>query len=309
MSESNSGGVVEDITTGYKFALKNIPSFFLAMIGVLLVTALLLVAIVLVLVIGIVYTSPLGWWAVVGIVEFIEYSFGIWPEPMSVGLGILILLPLLCPLFVAIGALYGMAREIVESEGTTAEGIFDWYSSRFFSLAGAGFAQFVVIFAPIWSMWAVGYILLEGVIAGFYFDLLIGLSVLWGVLAAGVLSMTFPAVIDGNSALLSIGISMSMAKNHFGRVFLVWIAYFLVIFGLFGPVIWTPVYAPWLFFLIILGPIPYPAIAILLLVFIVIPAMAISQSRVYLLLSAKDDEALIDEGHSGLPDTTFSGGM
>ncbi|MFX1367989.1 MAG: hypothetical protein ACFFAY_05270 [Promethearchaeota archaeon] len=302
MSESYTGGAIEDIKTGLKFAIKNIPSFFLAMIGILLVTAILLLAIVIVLIAGLVYTSPDGWWAFIGLLEFIAETFGNWPEPVVVGLAIIILLPLLGPLFVAIGALYGMAREIVESEGTTAEGVFDWYSRRFFSLAGAGFAQFIVIFCPIWSMWIVGYRLLDGVIIGSDADLLIGLSVLWGLLAVGALSMTFPAVIDGNSALLSIGISMSMAKNHFGRIYVVWVSYFLMILGLLAPLLWPRYY-------IHLDPIPYPVVATLLIVFVVIPAMAISQSRIYLLFSGEDDQVLIDESHSDLPDTTLSGGM
>jgi hypothetical protein len=221
---------------------------------------------------------------------------------MLVGLGIIILLPLLGPLFVAIGALYGLAREIIESDKTNAESIFDWYSRRFFSLAGAGFAMFIVIFSPIWSIWMTGYALLDGVIIGTNTDILIGLSLLWGLLAAGFLSLTFPAVIDGNSALLSIGISMSMVKKNPSRVFTVWLTYFVMIVGLLAPLIWPRYY-------IRLSPIPYPVLAVLLIVFLIIPAMAISQSRIYLLLSGEDDQVLVDESQQDLPDTTLSGGM
>ncbi|NHJ13075.1 MAG: hypothetical protein EAX95_05325 [Candidatus Thorarchaeota archaeon] len=309
MSESYSGGAVDDIKVGFKYALRNIPSFFLAMIGILLVTVIFLIAILVVIVLGIVYLSSNGWLDVLALIDFITETFGMWPEPIVVGVAIVYILPLLAPLFVAIGALYGMAREIIESEGTTAEGIFEWYSRRFFSLAGAGFGMFIVIFAPIWSMWATGYVLLDGVIIGFNFDLLVALSVLWGVFSIGSLSMTFPAVIDGNSALLSIGISLSMTKRSFGRIFLVWITYFLVIVALLSPFIWGPIYAPVWFVHMILDPIPYELIAILVIVFIVVPAMAISQSRIYLLLTADEDEVLVEEGHYEPSDTTLSGGL
>ena len=59
--------------------------------------------------------------------------------------GIMFALPFLAPFMVAIGAMFGLGREIVESEGTSAEGVFTWYKKKFFSLAGGGLVLFIVV--------------------------------------------------------------------------------------------------------------------------------------------------------------------
>ncbi|TFG06487.1 hypothetical protein EU522_01565, partial [Candidatus Thorarchaeota archaeon] len=109
MSDSYSGGTLDDIKAGFKYAIKNVPSFFLAMIGILLVTVIFLLAILVTIVLGIVYLSSNGWISVIQLVDFIGATFAMWPEPMVVGVAIVYISPLLAPLFVAIGALYGMA--------------------------------------------------------------------------------------------------------------------------------------------------------------------------------------------------------
>ena len=60
-----------------------------------------------------------------------------------------LLLPLLGPFFVALGALFGMARELVESDGTQAESAFSWYGKRGLSLLGGGIIHFLITLAPL----------------------------------------------------------------------------------------------------------------------------------------------------------------
>ncbi|MHA2433959.1 MAG: hypothetical protein ACXADO_12075, partial [Candidatus Thorarchaeota archaeon] len=141
MEDASLGTLIEDLKVSFRFAFKNVISIFLAMLGVLLVTAVILLFMIIFV------ASPLFF--TIGLEAMIDF-FVSWVEPFPpvdaaafLGLLLFLVLPILAPLFVAFGALFGMAREIVESEGTTAEGVFVWYQRKFFSLAAGGIILFI----------------------------------------------------------------------------------------------------------------------------------------------------------------------
>ncbi|MFW9806945.1 MAG: hypothetical protein ACFFFK_09475, partial [Candidatus Thorarchaeota archaeon] len=142
-----STGLLKDFKVGFTLAVKNILSFGLAMLGIILVTIVLLVVILLLIVVPILITLgvPFLIWLVQSLVSGFEASSGL----ALIFLIMFLVLPILGPFFVALGALFGMAREIVESDGTHAESAFSWYGKRGFSLLGGGILHFLITLAPL----------------------------------------------------------------------------------------------------------------------------------------------------------------
>ncbi len=296
MQESGLGAFGDDVKVGFKFAFKNVISFFLAMLGVLIVTLFVLLFILLGI-LTVIMTFGGGFPGVLRAIMVVAQAIETFPSPASLGILAMVLIPLILPVFVAIGALYGMAREIVESEGTSAEGVFTWYERKFASLAGAGVLTFLIVILPLALGYGYLYEVHGGVITGTNETLAIAAGVLWVVLFGGLLSMMFPAVIDGHSVKDAFVKSVGMGTRHAGRVFSLWLFYLGLIVVLFAPLIWGPIYAPWLWIEIVAGSLgSYTVLVALFVSFIVIPAMAISQSRAYLLLSSdEDEEPLVEE--------------
>jgi hypothetical protein len=286
-SKSGLGALAEDISVSFKFAFKNVISFFLGMLGVLIVTLVLVVIMLLIFIATVILLTPGGFFELVEVFVGIIETFANWPSVESLGLVVLIIVPLILPIFVAIGALYGMAREIVESEGTTAEGVFAWYSRRFIPLAGGGVVVFMITIVPLAALYAYGYNTLGGSISGSDEVLLIATGVVWFVVSSGLLTMMFPAIIDGLTVGQAVARSVKMGVKYLDRVFGVWLFFLTLFFALIAPIIW-PYQLYSIFGAYNLGF--YPALAGLFLLFIAIPAMAIAQSRVYLLLGSEEDE-------------------
>ncbi|MHA2433957.1 MAG: hypothetical protein ACXADO_12065, partial [Candidatus Thorarchaeota archaeon] len=296
MRESGFGVFREDVNVGFKFAVRNVISFFLAMLGVLIVTLFVLVFILLGI-LSLIFSFGGGFPAIIRAIMVVAEAVETFPSPSSLGIIAMVLIPLVLPIFVAIGALYGMAREIVESEGTSAEGVFTWYERKFLPLAGAGVLVFLITILPLGLAYVYLYEVLGGYITGTDEALAIAAGVIWFVLSAGLLSMMFPAIIDGHSVKDAFVKSVRMGARHAGRVFSLWLFYLGLAVGLYAPLIWGPRYAPWIFTEFVAGSLgSYPVLVTLFLLFILIPAMAISQSRAYLLLSSdEDEEPLVEE--------------
>jgi hypothetical protein len=300
MPESSYRAFLEDIGVGFKFAFKNFLSMFLAMLGVLIVTLFVLAFILLFIVIGIVSLFG-GLLALIQAITFVANTIQEFPSTASLGIIAMLLMPIILPIFVAIGALYGLAREIVESEGTSAEGVFTWYQRKFVPLAGAGIIIFLISVLPLGLYYVYIFEVHGGSLTRTDEMLAIASSVIWFAMTTGLLSMMLPAIIDGHSVKDAFIASIKMGVKYLNRVFPVWLFYLGLGVGLLAPVIWGPVYAIGLFTIITSSS--YPAFAILFLIFILIPAMAISQSRVYLLLtSEEDEEPLADDVLEETPD-------
>ena len=314
MKNANVHTILEDLKISFKFATKNVISYILALFGVLIISGILLVFVAILIFVPLFFS--------VGGISGLTIFFESFSTDISAGFtnlvvgAILIALPLLAPFFVAIGALFGMGREIVESEGTSAEGVFTWYKKKFFSLAGGGLILFLVVLGPMIL------ILLSGIVVFgvdfFNFALItagsastmnpiIGaLLMAWFAFSLGFLSMLFPAIIDGYSVIEATKKSIRMSITYFDRVFGVWMAYLLIVGALILPLIATPLVIGISYpAAIMLGVIAIPAL--LFLVFVFLPALTIGLTRVYMILTADDDyEESPQENESG---PSFIGGL
>ena len=297
MKNASFQTILEDLKISYKFALKNVISYILAIIGVVIAAGLLLVVVAAIVLVPFLF-------AIGGFEAFTIWieSFGAWSatEGVTIVAGIfLFALPFIAPVFVAIGALFGVSREIVESEGTTAEGVFVWFKRKFFSLAGGGFVMFLFILGPI-ILISLGAVLLFGnqvlniAFIGFGSSnslnpILSALLLVWFIISSGLMTMLFPAIIDGLPVIEATKRSIRMGIDYFDRVFGVWIANILVLLVILLPILVTP------FTLGFDGPAlmvmaVYAIPMALILVFVVLPAMSICLTRVYMILSAENDD-------------------
>lgn len=315
MKNANLRTILEDLKISYKFALKNVISYILAIIGVFIAAGILLVVVA-----AIVFVPFL--FAIGGIDAFTIWaeSFGTWSatEGVTIMAGIVLFaLPFIAPIFVAIGALFGVSREIVESEGTTAEGVFVWFKRKFFSLAGGGFMMFLVILGPI-ILISLGAVLLFGdqvlniAFIGFgttnsLNPLLSALLLIWITISSGLMTMLFPAIIDGHSVIEATRKSIRMGIDYFDRVFGVWLANIGIILLVIAPVVIAPftlgLGAPGL--MIMAG---YAIPMALILAFVALPALSICLTRVYMILSA-DNEDLSPRESEDESGPSFIGGL
>ena len=317
MKNANFSTILEDLKISFKFATKNVLSFLLGIFGVLIVSGLLIVVVAAMVFIPLLFIIGIG-----NITTFFE-SFAVLD---SVGVaniafgGLLFALPFLAPFMVAIGAMFGMGREIVESEGTSAEGVFTWYKKKFFSLAGGGMILFLVIVGPLMLALLIGtaiygnqFLSIAVISAGpsnIINPLVIGLLLIWFALSTGLLSMLFPSLIDGYSVFESVKRSVRMSIKYFDRVFGIWMAFLLILAALIVPLMVIP------FFTSASGPemvlfmgamVIYAIPALIILVFLYIPALTIGLTRTYMIITADDDDH--DETLEDEPGPSFIGGV
>ncbi|MDH4213969.1 MAG: hypothetical protein OEV85_08625 [Candidatus Thorarchaeota archaeon] len=305
--------ILDDLKVSFKFALKNVISYILALFGVLIISGILLVFVAILIFVPLFFG--------VGIEGLIFFFESVVADPSTgfanilVG-GLAIALPLAAPFFVAIGALFGMGREIVESEGTSAEGVFTWYKKKFFSLAGGGLVLFLVVLGPlilvilggvaVFGIDFFNFALISSGTASTMNPIIGAVLMIWFAVSLGLLSMLFPAIIDGYSVFGATKKSIRLSITYFDRVFGVWMAYLLILGALILPFIVTAFtmssFEP---ALILLGSMAVPAI--LFLIFIFMPALTIGLTRVYMILTADDEyEEHPQEDTSG---PNFIGGL
>ncbi len=290
MKNSSFETLLQDLRISFRFASKNVISYVLAMIGVLIVAGILMVIVAAAIMIPVI----LAW----GMEPMMQFFFSLgqnWSALQGAELFSLIMflaIPLLGPFLVALGALFGMAREIVESDGTTAEGVFVWYRKKFLSLAGGGVVLFLVSLMPIalMSIWA--FTVTGSWMLGLPMAAVAAFAVVWLVVTTGMLSMLFPGIIDGLSVLGAVKQSVRLSRQYFDRVFGTWLSYIAVFILLSALTVVL---------------IPIGAIAGLALVFLGLPAMTIGLTRVYLILTDNPNatETTEDEG----PDVRLVGGV
>ncbi|MHA1959252.1 MAG: hypothetical protein ACW99U_03435 [Candidatus Thorarchaeota archaeon] len=295
--------LMEDLKVSFKFAAKNIISFFLGMIGVLIVTLMLLALAAAVVVIPLLFIVG-GFDGIAQLFAGLAQYFTPSESIFFLGAGVLILLPLAAPLFVALGALFGMGREVVESAGTSAEGVFTWYRTKFFALSGGGIILFIVVLLPIAALYMSAYTFIAPVLSGLPLGIVTALAFTWLVISIGMMSMLFPGIIDGLSVIDATKQSFRMSIDHFERVFSVWISFLLIFAGLVLPLLAIPLIGAFAMADIVLMS-AYAIPAAIFLVFIAFPALAIALSRVYLILSGVE---VSDEAEESL-DVSLVGGV
>ncbi|MHA1902516.1 MAG: hypothetical protein ACXADL_01160 [Candidatus Thorarchaeota archaeon] len=298
--------LLEDVKVSFKFAVKNIISFFLGMLGVVIVSVIILASILLVVLL------PVFLAGLPALFELFTSFLNVWTiseGAMAIAVILAIFLPLTLPLFAAIGALYGMAREVVESEGTTAEGVFTWYKRKFFGLAGGGIILFTISILPIVVV-LISYILYFGMTFDpFANSVLVVFGIIWLTITLGAQSMLFPGIIDGLSPLAALRQSFRMSWNHFERVFGIWLLFTGILVAMLMPIILPALFLiPGLISGQLFDPLllmTYAPIMVILLILVVFPARTIAMTRVYMILSAENAQH-VEESH---PDFSFVGGF
>jgi len=301
MKGSSFSILMDDLKASFKLAVKNILSFLLGMIGVIIVTVLLIAAMAIAVIpVVILFLGIEGMVnAIAQLAPLMETESG--AAAIIFGIGMLVILPLLIPFFVSVGALFGMGREIAESEGTNAEGVFSWYSRKFFSFVGGGLIIFLVSMLPL-ALLMLALIPVHGGSPGgpFAWVLPVG-AFIWLTVSLGMLSMTYPAIVDGYSPIEATRISLKMGWTYFDRVFSTILTFIGIIAFLFAP-----------FFVGTLLNIPlalfggYAILASFFSGLIVLPAFIISLNRVYIILSGEDITTPPEDEH---PDVNFVGGI
>ena len=322
MKNASISTILEDLKISFKFATKNVLTYLLALIGVVIVSLLLIVVVAAMIFIPLFFI--MGGFEGLGL--YFE-SFGTTFTPggvSTIALGsFLFALPFIAPICVAVGAMFGIGREIVESEGARAEGVFTWYKKEFFSLAGGGIVLFLVVLGPLMlgllagtAIFGEGFLNLAFISSGptsAINSILFALFTIWIVISLGMLSLIFPSIIDGYSVLESTKRSIRMSIRYFDRVFGVWIAFVLVFLVLTIPTFLMPfafstvnpaAITPLGGFLIV-----YMIPAGIILLFLYMPALSIGLTRIYMILTADDDD---NYGHTVEDEETgpsFIGGV
>lgn len=286
-------GILKDFKVGFTLAVKNILSFGLAMLGIIFVTLVLLVVILLLIVVPILITMgvPFLIWLVQSLVTGFEASSGL----ALIFLIMFLVLPILGPFFVALGALFGMARELVESDGTHAESAFSWYGKRGLSLLGGGILHFLITLAPlILAFISISYPVWNPP-SDQELRVLIPLILIWIIIVNGMLSLTFPGIIDGLSAVRAAARSVRLAAQFPGRVFGAW---FIIVIIVGVPLLPTfnELASLWSPLIPLMYLDPYLPLIVVCLVFIVIPAVSIVLTRIYMILTAKVDATYTQGG-------------
>jgi len=286
-------GILKDFKVGFTLAVKNILSFGLAMLGILFITIILLLVIVLLIAIPLLFTMGLPF--IIMLAESIVIEFTTTSGLTLVLLIMFLILPLLGPFFVALGALFGMSRELVESDGTQAESAFSWYGKRGLSLLGGGLLHFIITLAPLIIAFLVISYPTWNPPTNEDLRIIIPLIVIWIILVNGMLSLTFPGIIDGLSAVRAASRSVRLTCQFPGRVLGAWIIIVLIVGVPLLPIFnelafhWSPLLPESLME-------PYRPLAIIALIFIVIPAVTIVLTRIYMILSAKVDATYTQGG-------------
>ncbi|TET10569.1 MAG: hypothetical protein E3J86_05480 [Candidatus Thorarchaeota archaeon] len=315
MKNASFQTLVEDLKISFRFALKNVISYVLAIIGVFMVAGLLLIIVAAIVFVPLLFTMGFGNM----VVWFESFNLLAPSEGATIALGIfLIALPFITPFFVAVGALFGMSREIVESEGTTAEGVFQWFKRKFFPLADGGLVMFVIIAGPVFLVSFGAVALFGDQVLNIAFissgttttlsPILSGLSVIWFVLSTGFLTMLFPAIIDGYSVVEATKKSFRMSIDYFDRIIGFWISFILIIVALIAPILLTVFMVPFSFGLEIAAIAIYAVPMVIFFAFVALPALSIGLTRVYMILTA-DNEDLTPQTEESESGPGFVGGL
>ncbi len=292
-SKTDFNTITDDMMTSLRLAGDNFLTFFLAGLGMAALAILMIVAITipLALIAATVFLSmgPTFWAGFnPGMIAFATAN-----PYLVVGLVALVALPFVGVLTTVVGAFYGISKEVVEDGETKAENAFSWFKRRFLAFAGAGIIHSLIVVGPIFLLGATASLALGGTVTGVY-SVLLGVSAfVWVFITEGLLSMMFPAVVDGKNPIEALRVSVKLGVDRFDRIFGVWTAYVVLFAAMAAPAFlvaygagFTPgsqVAIP----MVALVAGGWTAIAGLLLVAIVLPSMVLARARVYALLTGK----------------------
>ncbi|MFX1579651.1 MAG: hypothetical protein ACFFBJ_08370 [Promethearchaeota archaeon] len=274
---------IETIGLGFRFTRTYFVSIFLAVIGVFTITIGLFLLIIFIgsIPLSTVY-GPFD--EIFDIFDSIGNALSGVNNVEAVGIVLFAGSALLAPFLIALGALFGLGQEVIESGNADAEEALHWYRQKFSRLAAGGIAQFLFIIGPI----GIEYILAAWhygtqEVDSSSFTILLIIAIGWFLFSSGVFSMVFPSIVDGMSVLASIKHSVNLARNNFSAVFSIWITFASLGLLLLGPFIaqdladFPVIMGQWYeLYIIAVG---------LLIGLILLPVYVISASRTYLIIS------------------------
>lgn len=292
-SKTDFNTITDDMMTSLRLAGDNFLTFFLAGLGMAALAILMIVAISIPLAIAaaaFVFSMGPTFWADMGPGMM---TFATANPYFIVGLVALVALPVVGVLTTVVGAIYGISKEVVEDGETKAENAFSWVKRRFLAFAGAGIIQSLIVVGPILLLSAAISLALGGIVTGVYSVLLGVFAFVWVFVTGGLLSMMFPAVVDGKNPIEALRVSVKLGVDRFDRVFGIWTAYIVLFAAMAAPaflVAYGVGFTPGIHMTIPIVTVVvggWTALAGLLLVAIVLPSMILARARVYAILTGK----------------------
>ena len=287
--------IYNDLKSSFTLARRNILSYFLANLGMLIAVALLL-GIVLIPI------AALAVWGIgldVAVWEAIFAGMLAWAlaNPLVAGgVTALILIPFVAFFFTAVGAIYGMSKDLITHGETKAERAFSWFRGKFLTFFGAGYLLTVIIFLPPAALFYAASLLMGYTVPVTVSTVLSVITFVWVFLTVGLCSMVFPAITHGKGVQEAFKESFDLARNRFERVYGL-LAGAVAMFAIsFGPVIvWgltlaplVPPGSPTMF----LNPITaavmvWTVFVALLWLLVLLPAIIIAFNKVYAEMTGK----------------------
>jgi hypothetical protein len=274
---------VETIRVSISFTRTCYLSIFLAVLGVFVITVSLFL---LILFIG---SIPLSFVygpfdEIFDVFDSIGLALDRASEVEAVGIVLFAGSALLAPFLIALGALFGMGQEVMESGSISAEEVLLWYRQKFACLAAGGMVQFLIIIGPIG---------MEYILAAWYygdrmpdssaFTILVAIAIAWFLFSSGILSMVFPSIVDGMPISSSIKHSIELTRDNFRAVFSIWITFSSLGLLLLGPIIFQE-FTDFIFLTGVAYDF-YIVASVLLIALMLLPVYVLSATRTYLIIS------------------------
>jgi hypothetical protein len=282
----------DDLKLGLSMARQKVLTFFLAIIGILVVLGLVFAVITLPIGLAVWFFDPTG--------DFITQwtnTIVAWTLPLNSGNVAVILsfsflagvIPMAAIGIWVLGALFGIAKEYIDTNDTRVEHAFTWLRKKFGPLIVGGILLAIIIGLPAlivgylisWIYgfgtvpWPVDWI--EGAFGFIYFFIMLGLF-----------SLLCPAIIDNHGAVDALKYSVRTVRANIGRVFGFLILIVIVCSIAVGPI------AAYSTYLVSQGIIPDPmtdvlfaaltawtAIGAFFILLFVIPAFVFGLTRIY----------------------------
>jgi hypothetical protein len=274
---------VETIKLSAAFTRRYYLSIFLAILGVSVITVFLFLVILFVgsIPLSVAY-GPFD--EVFDVFDSIGLVLDRATDVEAVGIVLFVGSAMLAPFLIALGALFGMGQEVMESGSVSAEETLLWYRQKFTRLAAGGIAQFLFIIGPI----GLEYILAASYYTnqmpdGTAFSILVAIAVFWFLFSSGSLSMVFPSIVDGMTLSSSIRHAIGLTRSDFKAVFSIWITFSSLGLLLLAPVI----FQEFADFVILTGVWYdfYLLLSAVTLTMVLLPLYVLSATRTYLIIS------------------------
>jgi hypothetical protein len=288
---------MDDVKISFGYAKKNMLSFLLAMFGMVILVAIIVLIVISPILVMAWLANPTDPEAFgLAIASYFQGFSGFMGANPLVGffaggaIGLLFLIPIFAIGTWIYGGIYGMSNEIVLTRGTHAESAFGYLRKNLKSYLGAGVLWSLVLFVPLWLI-GLGATALTGfssLPAGWGLPMAI-VTFLYFYILGGFLMLHLPATTDGMSAFDSLKASFRLTKANLGRVFGVWTVIVALAAIFFLPIAVYAVYfgTPGVIDLVFGITIAWAVIGFFVLILFVLPTMFLAFTRIYLSATGK----------------------